>query len=246
MEFSNKLKDKHDGLLFFASFGYMFIGSVLFLIPLLLILNYTDPTFVLTQDYFQSEAFFVKSMLAESASKILLIVFFLFVFFKELKENVTRAIKEWAPNLVYIIGGIIIMFILLNVLTRVYQFFGIEGDSQNQDILIQATNSSIRPFMFFMIVIFAPFVEEIIFRKLLFGFCEKTLKLSKWWAFAISTFVFAAIHVIADVDSYIFIFQYLVLSGIISLSYVLSRKNIIVPMGIHFLNNLLSYIEIIL
>jgi hypothetical protein len=112
----------------------MFIGSVLFLIPLLLILNYTDPTFVLTQEYFQSETFLIKSMLAESASKILLIVFFLFMFFKELKENVIRAVKEWGlPNLVYIIGGIFIMLILLMVvLTRVYQFFGIEGDSQNQ------------------------------------------------------------------------------------------------------------------
>ncbi|MFA6627679.1 MAG: type II CAAX endopeptidase family protein [Bacilli bacterium] len=246
MEFAKRISKNHDGAMFLSSFGFMLFGPVLLLIPFfLLALNY-NPLVLFTQEYLQSSSFTIDSLIADGASKILLITFMAVIFFKELLENLRRFRKEWVMNLTYIVGGMISMFILLAVLNVIYTFFGIEGDSANQQILIEATNSKAKPFMFFMIVIAAPFIEEMIFRKFIFGFCEKTMKLSKWWAFAISTIAFAAVHVMTDVDSFIFIFQYLVLSGVISLSYVLSKKNIFVPMGIHFINNLISFIEIAL
>jgi hypothetical protein len=222
------------------------VGPLLLLIPLLLYLSIKIPGFLLSPEYLESESFLFDSLIADAAAKVIMIAFFAVIFFKELKENLIRFGKDWASNLVYIIGGIVVMYGLMLVLGLIYTVLGIEGDSANQQIIINATNSPIKPFMFFSTVIAAPFIEEMIFRKFLFGFCEKTLKMSKWVSLIVSSLIFAAIHVITDIDSLVFIFQYLALALVISLSYILSRKNIFVPMGIHFINNLISFIQITL
>ncbi len=238
--------NKHPGIIFGSSFAYMLIGPIIFLIPLFILLKAYDSNFAFSLSYFQSKEFFFASLVADAASKLILISFFVVYLFSELKKNYLDFLKNIPKYILYIIVGVVLMIVILIILNYIYRILGIEGESNNQAILIEATNSSIRPIMLFSIVFAAPFVEEIIFRKLLFDFIEKTLKLSIWWAFGISTFVFAAIHVISDINSYVFIFQYLVLAAVISLSYVLSKKNIIVPMGIHFINNLISFLEIII
>lgn len=246
MELIRAYREDKNGLVLASSLGYLFVGSVLFLIPLLIIMATKNSDFVFDQAFMKSNDFMFATFIADAASKIFLIVFFFVYLFKELKEQSQSFVKKIGINLLLIICGIILMIFLGKLMEYIYNLLGIEDNSNNQKILIEAMNSPIRPFMIFLTGISAPFVEEIIFRKLIFDFVEKNLKLSKWWAFAISTFVFAAVHVIGDVESLVFIFQYLVLSAVISLSYILAKKNILVPIGLHFLNNLISIIDIIL
>jgi len=97
--------------------------------------------------------------------------------------------------------------------------------------------------MMISVILFAPFVEEVLFRKLLFGTLEEKFKLKPIVAIIASTLVFSLIHVSSG-DNIIYIFQYLPLAFVITYSYYKSERNIFVPMGIHFLNNLISVLVV--
>ena len=56
---------------------------------------------------------------------------------------------------------------------------------------------------------------------------------------------FALLHVMTDIESLVFFPQYFVLSLIITLSYAISKENLFVSTGLHFVNNLMAVIQIL-
>ena len=104
---------------------------------------------------------------------------------------------------------------------------------------------STRGFVILYTVILAPIFEEIVFRKLLFYVFRKNTKLPMWAVVLIVSCLFAGIHV-TDVESFIFFPQYFVLALIITSAYAFTKENLYVCIGLHFLNNLVSVLEIIL
>ena len=84
--------------------------------------------------------------------------------------------------------------------------------------------------MLLSVMLLALFVEEILFRKILYGVVQDS-QLRPLIAIVISAVIFAALHA---VDLFFFnICRWSVLCT----SYSLSKNNILVPIGIHFLNN---------
>lgn len=161
--------------------------------------------------------------------------------------------------------GILIMYGLIflsNILSNVFTMgLTTDGVSENQAIIDKIMNSGIGNMLLMglVTVILAPIVEEIVFRKCLFGIFKKNTMLTV----IISTLIFAGIHVIPAcitilgniiqneatvIDLYlefICIFGYLGQAFAISFVYYKSKQNIIPCILIHFTNNFIAFLTTI-
>lgn len=167
-----------------------------------------------------------------------LIGMFIYVFGKDLKKDFLNFKKNTTKNFSTIAIGIFGCLMLTGIVGYIYNLLGITGDSDNQETINTVLTSKGWVPMVISVVFIAPFTEEMLFRKTLYGTCKYKFSISDPITIALITFVFALIHV-ASLENLKFIFQYLPLAFVITYSYHHS-KNIFVPMAIHFLNNLLS------
>lgn len=239
-------------LSFWLSLISFFVIPVLLLIPFSVLIITKDQSLsieevllALTYNSGNQEVamnFLIKSTIIEFIGKIILLVILIGILRKIFVADLKRYRFNYLLNTLLIIGGAILIYFVGVAQVKIYELLGIEGESSNQALIETLINSEMRPLMFIMVVFFAPVLEELIFRKLLIGYLTQKLRWSLPVASLISVFSFALIHVIADPSSYIFIFQYLTLSAIITLSYVFSKNNIYVPIGVHLINNLLAYL----
>jgi membrane protease YdiL (CAAX protease family) len=174
-----------------------------------------------------------------------LIGFFVYVLRNDFREDWKKFTSKFKQSMTYIVLGMVACYVLTAIVATVYEFFGITGTSDNQEVINAALYGNAKIPMIISVVLFAPFVEEILFRKLLFGTIEEKFKLKPIVAIIASTLLFSFIHVSSG-DNLIYIFQYLPLALVITYSYYKSNRNIFVPIGIHFLNNLLSVLVVYL
>lgn len=93
--------------------------------------------------------------------------------------------------------------------------------------------------LFFLLCVFTPIVEEIVFRKIICGFFER--KIGKIWAILLSGAIFGLMHVVAYGD-FVQSIPYITMGAVFGYIYFRSEKNIYVTIGVHFLNNLISYL----
>jgi membrane protease YdiL (CAAX protease family) len=163
-----------------------------------------------------------------------------------LGKRIVNGFKEFKKNLMgnigLIVGGFLILLFVSAILNYLYEeVFKITGTAENQLLIEAAIGSSTGIFMILTVVFLAPFVEEIIYRDLMFGILEKKFRFKPILAVIISAALFAALHAVD-----VFFFQYFAMGLILSGSYSYSRNNIFIPMGIHFLNNasVLFYVAI--
>lgn len=167
-----------------------------------------------------------------------LVIFIIIFLWKDLYEDACKLGKSFLRNLAIAGIGFASMLCLSFILSFIYQIFGVSGTSENESILQLMMQGSGKWLLLIAVVIFAPLCEEIIFRKLLIDTCEKSLNLKPAIAIAISSFIFALIHV-TDCASFVFIFQYLALAVPLCLVYHYSNNNIYVSILVHMANNLL-------
>lgn len=171
---------------------------------------------------------------------------------KEFKKNPGLNFKWFGFGVLIMYAGIYTSAIIVELLS-----FGLEvGESTNQQVIESIFNSGgiNLAIMTLMTVIFAPVLEEIVFRKFLFGvFKKNTLK-----TVILSTVIFAAIHVIpACVDlialiftgdatfidlylEFICIFQYLGQAFAFAFMYHKTKGNLLPCIILHFLSNFIS------
>lgn len=170
---------------------------------------------------------------------------FIFIFLlRELKEDFIDFIKNFKKYGIDILKWFAIVYLTSLIVVNIYSVLGIDGQSDNENIIMLMMNSDGKWYLLFSVVILAPFIEEIIFRKLFFSSIEKSLELKPIVAIIASSIVFAGIHV-ADLQNIIFIFQYLTIAVPLCLAYHYS-KNIFVSIGVHFLNNFLAGLLLLL
>ena len=127
-------------------------------------------------------------------------------------------------------------------LSLVVQFFLPNDPSVNQQIAIDLTLS--QPlFSFFAVVIFAPLTEELIFRGMLARYLFPKQDKSKQVLFLlVSSVLFALIHFPGDVQQF---FVYFSLGFSLGLAYI-SRKGLVYSISLHALNNLVSFLMILM
>ena len=128
-------------------------------------------------------------------------------------------------------------------LSLVVQFFLPNDPSVNQQIAIDLTLS--QPlFSFFAVVIFAPLTEELIFRGMLARYLFPKQDNSKQTLLflLVSSFLFALGHFPGDVQQF---FVYFSLGFSLGLAYI-SRKGLVYSISLHALNNLVSFLMILM
>ena len=127
-------------------------------------------------------------------------------------------------------------------LALVVQFFLPDDPSVNQQIATALTLS--QPlFSFFAVVIFAPLTEELIFRGMLARYLFPKQDKSKQVLFLlVSSVLFALIHFPGDVQQFL---VYASLGFSLGLAYI-SRKGLVYSISLHALNNLVSFLMILM
>ena len=127
-------------------------------------------------------------------------------------------------------------------LSLVVQFFLPDDPSVNQQIATDLTLS--QPlFSFFAVVIFAPLTEELLFRGMLARYLFPKQDKSKQVLFLlVSSVLFALIHFPGDVQQFL---VYASLGFSLGLAYI-SRKGLVYSISLHALNNLVSFLMILM
>lgn len=139
-----------------------------------------------------------------------------------------QTLMPLAKSMLYIIGGVIVAFIAQAITASITAMIrGNVAQSENTADLIGITQTN--PLFILTIVIIAPFLEEVVFRKVLFG--ALTNKLPVGVAALFSSVVFAAIH---------FDFAYLLVytgMGLVFCYFYYKTKRLFVSFSIHALMN---------
>ena len=244
------IKGKSNGYVYAVSFWatlgtFFFLPSLFAFTVIAIAVNQGLVEWAEIPAFSASDEFVSLSMMAQFVGNILPIVLIIVIFRKLFLYEWRTFFDKIGKNAIIIGAGIIAILALSFVINFIYILLEIEGTSNNQELIVAALAGPLRPFIFVIIVFFAPFLEEMIFRKFLMGYLDERFRLPKWIIIGISAFVFAAIHVMASPSDWIFIFQYLALAIVITVGYVISGYNIYVPIAIHLLNNLISFLLII-
>lgn len=136
-----------------------------------------------------------------------------------------------------------LLMLLMNfILSMPYALF-FENESSNNEIKLMQATLEFPMYMFFLSVIFAPIVEELVFRGFIYKYIRQIF--NKNTAIILSSGSFAILHFMTSIlskdylDLY-FVPLYLVPGIILCLAYE-KTKNIFTPIFIHTLNNLLSF-----
>lgn len=170
------------------------------------------------------------------------------VCFKEyLKKSISKIKYEWKKLTRWALSNGFLIFYIANILLGVITVILNPGaSSDNQEAVQLFANVAPLP-MFFSVVIFAPILEELVFRVAIF---QSLYDVSRLLAYFVSSVCFGSIHIIAglmagDLTQLLFLVPYGFLGAMFCYFYE-KKDTIYVPMLIHMANNLIAFLSMIL
>ncbi len=163
-------------------------------------------------------------------------------FFRDILRYDFYRFTKSAELIRYVFAGFAGLYLVNIAISLLYGLFNIDGISVNQDI-VQSLITSQPVLMALPVVVFVPFIEEVLFRGVIFEILSKRLSVVVSVIFV--NIAFALVHV-SDINSLIFFPVYFFLGVVLSTVYLWSGKNIWVSTLAHGLHNLLSVIAILL
>lgn len=162
--------------------------------------------------------------------------------FKELKKDFVIFIKNIKVYLPFIIKRYLIMLGVMVIVALPIVYLNNGATSSNQSLINEMFVKI--PFLTFLLsVIYAPFVEESIFRLSIRKFFDNKLVFV-----LVSGILFGMLHMIDKFTSFydlLYIFQYSALGICLALAYF-DSKNIFVSMSMHFIQNFLAAVVALL
>ncbi|NLD26178.1 MAG: CPBP family intramembrane metalloprotease [Acholeplasmataceae bacterium] len=225
-------------LAFIIAFALFYFLQLILMFFAIGVLNYKNPGFfqsfqaALNNMSLMTDTMWAVQNVSQFAGELILAVLIVAFFWKAIAEDFKLFIKDWKSNLLTVLFSLVIIVLSSLAMQELYNLFGISGSSENQEMIESALESNTSILMLLTVLLLAPFIEEILFRKLLFGVVEEKIHLKPIFAIIISALFFSALHALD-----IFYFQYLPLALVLCVSYYLSKNNIFVPMLIHLINN---------
>jgi len=248
----NKEYEKLYTMYFFIGLVGLLFGSVFILITFLSFRVFFDnPELVI--EYFKTtstnnipQKIHLYSMFGTLIANVFLVFIFSLLLFKPLKHDLIKFKSKWLRNVVIIVVGSILMKVGFIGVCYIYEnLLGIDlsTTSLNQELIEQAIASPMAWAVFIAVVIIAPVLEEMIFRKCLFGMFQDSFKVNRALTIFFSTLLFSFIHVL-DFGSLHLIFLYVPYALVLSLAYSYSDDNYYVPLTMHLINNLLGFFGI--
>lgn len=181
------------------------------------------------------------------ATYVFTIVIALLLAWTVIKQGYNKFKEAPLQNIKLIIGLAVVLLCVNVTLSMVVSLISNSNGSNNQEVIRQASN--VVPMITLLSTcIAAPLVEECVFRGGVYGYLRK--KTNFIVAIIVSSILFGSIHfvdtlLIGDFSDIIYLFVYAGLGVVLAFSYEKSNS-ILVPFGIHFLNNAISMIAMLL
>jgi len=177
------------------------------------------------------------------ASKVLSTGLILIFLDRILKLDFKFLKNKWYFYLLFALIGFGLIFLDGLFFDFIYQKLGITVDATNEETVKNVLRGNSGVFFAISVVTLTPFVEEMVFRKLMFS-TFKYCKLPRWLVVLLTTLIFALIHCTGEdftqVNSIIYFLNYFSLSFIITLVYCISDENVFASTFLHILNNILG------
>ena len=153
---------------------------------------------------------------------------------KDFKKNTGKYLKQ-------IVLGFLLVYAALIAANMILTALGVYGTSQNEMAInsLFSANPVQLAMLFFLLCVFTPIVEEIVFRKVIYNFVEPRSNYKI--AILLTGLIFGLMHVLAFGD-FIQSIPYVFMGITFGYIYWKANKNIYVTIGVHFLNNLLSFV----
>lgn len=153
------------------------------------------------------------------------------------------SIKQYITTVVIFAGSMLIVNIAVGIL---YSLIAGVETTENQEAIVQIMDSNLF-YTFFSVTIFAPIVEELVFRGGLYNILLKTN--GKYMALFLSSGIFGFLHVLNALISqnYIEIFAglaYVAIGLVLGYAYF-KTNNILICIGVHFVNNFVSFVSML-
>ena len=172
----------------------------------------------------------------------------LFLLKKDLSDDFSafkKRKKEWfiiiAVGYLYLILGNILSNFISNFLS---DLLGVPiSESLNQLTIIAALQSEGTILMMISAIVFGPIIEELIFRKAIFGIFSKNTT-----GLIVSSVIFGTIHLVSEpsvASALVNGSAYFIMGVVFGLIYIKNDKNIYAPMIVHILSNLIAVLGIL-
>ena len=240
MQYLSKNKSIATLLVYFL--GYTLIAPFVMTFAAIFICMFKYPT--LSQDF---DAMMASPELmsifnaSEWILNVVFIVIFILICFKYLKNDVIKFFGNLKYNLIISLKCFGFMYVTQIVLSLAINLIFDLSSSVNQELVESAFMLSPLKITF-LTVIFAPIVEELVFRSAIFSLCRNNKKLQ----IILASCLFGFIHVFGSVlmGNYLDVVNVIVYIGLgywLSYAYI-KTDTIATPIFVHFLNNLLGVV----
>ncbi|WP_269411328.1 CPBP family intramembrane glutamic endopeptidase [Lentibacillus daqui] len=151
----------------------------------------------------------------------------------EMKANNNRNAADWGYTIVWVIAGVVMAYVFQAIAVWIEtKLLGIQSSSENTNMIINI--SRMAPLFVIIPALIAPILEEIIFRKIIFGWFYK--RMNFFFAALLSALIFAIIH---QEPEHLLI--YASMGFVLAFVYV-QTKRIIAPILVHMTLNSISVI----
>lgn len=161
--------------------------------------------------------------------------------FKAFKDMKSQWISIIVIGYLYLILGNVISEYASDFLGDILELA--PAEAINQMVIMRALNSSGAIFMILSAVIMGPIVEELIFRKSIIGLFK-----SNKMGLIVSSVLFGSIHLIGEpsiLAALVNGISYFVMGFIFGYIYLKNNKNIMAPIAVHILSNLISILALL-
>lgn len=168
-----------------------------------------------------------------SIYELLILCIILIIFNKKIEHDFKDILKHhkeyYSKSMKYYLLGIIVM-VFSNAILALLSNGGIAGNEETVRTLFKASPI----YVYISAVIFAPIVEELVFRQGIRNICGKNIVFV-----IVSGLVFGSLHVITSMTTALDIFYLIPYSalGIVFAIMLYKTDNIFVSMGFHFMHN---------
>ncbi|MDD5601996.1 MAG: lysostaphin resistance A-like protein [Candidatus Izemoplasmatales bacterium] len=150
--------------------------------------------------------------------------------------------KKWQSGIGQIFTGLILLYVV-SILSQAFLIYvlRVESGSENeQAIASMFSNNPLALFMLFLLLcVFTPLVEELVYRKVIYRFMDR--RFGSTVAIISSGLIFGLMHVI-NYGDFLQAIPYVLMGMVFGWVYHRSKKNIMVTTGMHFLNNLITFL----
>lgn len=225
----------------------VYIAAMIFITIIQLIAILSFPIILEDEDLFVTFSSVTNLLLY-----VPLFFIFVYIFRKYLKDKLNDLILNKQKYIIIIVFGFIVMLVASLASSFILELLGVTETSENQEALNMLLEGTLfdKIALFSFAVLFVPLIEELVFRKAILDMFHfepkindgskkcKILKVTfAITAVLISSLTFGLIHVMSG--DFIQIIYYAGLGVVLGVIYLLSNKNILIPVTVHFMLNLM-------